>query len=163
MYYKEKIWDDLMDFKLPDPEKLREGALSINELSRVLSEITNYMVDLSQYEPGLVYNVGSLKIEIAEKEREQDQEFQYDFANEFTTIPETHKKNLDLQRGYVRNKLKEKYEEYNSDILKLRKTQLFAEKRYNQLHRRLSLSKTVLDVGRSVLSALKEEIRALGG
>jgi hypothetical protein len=36
-----------------------------------------------------------------------------------------------------------------------------AEKRYNQLHRRMSLARTVLDVGRSVLSALKEEVRNL--
>ena len=163
MDYKERIWDDLMEFKLPNPDDLKEKALSVNELARVLAEITNYLVDLSQYEPGLVHNVGLLKIDISETERERDQEFQYDFANLFNTIPDTHKRNLDLQRGYIRNKLRDKYDGYDQNLLKLRKQQLFAEKRYNQLHRRLSLSRTVLDVGRSVLSALKEEIKNWGG
>ena len=67
---------------------------------------------------------------------------------------------LDLQKGYIRNKMKAKYEEMDTEILKLKKQLLLSERRYNQLHRRLSLSRTVLDVGRSVLSALKEEIRA---
>lgn len=160
MDYKEQIWDDLMDFKLPDPDNLKDGALSVNELSRVLAGITNYFVELCQYEPGLVHKVGELKIDIEEKERIRIQEFQYDFASFFSTIPETHKRNLDLQKGYIRNKLKDKYEEFDTEILKLKKQLLMAQKRYNQLHRRLSLSRTVLDVGRSVLSALKEEIRA---
>ena len=160
MDYKESLWDDLMEFKLPDPDNLKDGALSVNELSRTLASITNYFIDLCQYEPGLVHKVGELKIDIAEKERVKDQEFQYDFSNLFSTIPETHKRNLDLQKGYVKIKLKDKYEGYNTEILKLKKQLLMAEKRYNQLHRRLSLSRTVLDVGRSVLSALKEEIRA---
>ena len=160
MDYKEALWSDLMEFKLPDPDELKGGALSVNELSRTLASITNYFIDLSQYEPGLVHKVGELKIDIAEKERVKDQEFQYDFSNLFSTIPETHKRNLDLQKGYVKLKLKDKYEELNTEILKLKKQLLMAEKRYNQLHRRLSLSRTVLDVGRSVLSALKEEIRA---
>lgn len=159
MDYKERIWEDLMEFKLPKPDDLRDGILSVNALSGVLSEITNYFVDLNQFEPELVHKVGELKIEIAEKEKIKDQEFQYDFANQYSTIPETHKKNLDLQKGYVRNKLKVKYEEFDTEILKLKKQLLMAEKRYNQLHRRLSLSRTVLDVGRSVLSALKEEMR----
>lgn len=163
MGYKEQIWDDLMDFKLPSPDDLKDGALSINELSRVLSEIANYLVDLSQYEPNLTYNVSSLKLNILEKEKEKDQEFQFDFTTLFITIPETHKRNLDLQKGYIRNKLKDKYHEYDQDIIKLRKQLLIAEKRYNQLYRRLSVSRTVLDVGRSVLSALKEEIRIFGG
>lgn len=160
MDYKEQIWDDLMDFKLPKPEELKDGALSVNALAGVLSEITNYLVDLSQYEPGLVHKVGELKIDISETERVKNQEFQYDFSNQFKTIPETHKKNLDLQKGYIRNKLRDKYENFDTEILKLRKQLSMAENRYNQLHRRLSLSKIVLDVGRSVLSALKEEIRA---
>jgi hypothetical protein len=158
--YKEHLWDDVDDFKLPDPDDLKDGALSVNELSRVLAGITNYFIDLCQYEPGLVHKVGELKIDIAEKEKTKDQEFQYDFANLFSTIPETHKRNLDLQKGYIRIKLRDKYEEFDTEILKLKKQLLLAEKRYNQLHRRLSLSRTVLDVGRSVLSALKEEIRA---
>lgn len=161
MDYKDQIWDDLMEFKLPTPEELKEGVLSVNNLSGTLSNITNYFVELSQYEPGLVGKVGELKVDIAEKERVRDQEFQYDFASYFTTIPETHKRNLDLQKGYVRNKLREKYDGFDTEILVLKKQLLMAEKRYNQLHRRLSLSKTVLDVGRSVLSALKEEVRNL--
>lgn len=160
MDYKEAFWDDLMDFKLPDPDNLKDGALSVNELSRVLAGIVNYFVDLSQYEPGLVHKVGDLKLEIEEKERVRVQEFEYDFANQYAIIPETHKRNLDLQKGYVKFKLKDKYEELDTEILKLKKQLLMAQKRYNQLHRRLSLSRTVLDVGRSVLSALKEEIRA---
>ena len=79
MDYKEALWDDLMEFKLPDPDELKGGALSVNELSRTLAGITNYLVDLSQYEPGLVHKVGELKVDIAEKERVKDQEFQYDF------------------------------------------------------------------------------------
>lgn len=159
MDYKERIWDDLMEFKLPKPDDLRDGILSVNVLSGVLSDIANYFIDLNQFEPELVHEVGGLKIEIAEKERIKDQEFRYDFANQYSTIPETHKKNLDLQKGYVRNKLRVKYEGFDTEILKLKKQLLMAEKRYNQLHRRLSLSRTVLDVGRSVLSALKEEMR----
>lgn len=160
MDYKDQIWDDLMDFKLPNPEELKDGIVSVNALAGVLSEITNYFIDLSQYEPGLVHKVGELKVEIIEKERVKDQQFQYDFSNYFSTIPETHKRNLDLQKGYIRNKLRDKYDEFDTEIIKLRKQLLIAEKRYNQLYRRLSLSRTVLDVGRSVLSALKEEIRA---
>lgn len=160
MDYKDQIWEDLMEFKLPNPEDLKDGAISVNNLAGVLSDIVNYFVDLSQYEPNLVHKIGELKVEIVEKERVKDQEFQYDFSNLFHTIPETHKRNLDLQKGYIRNKMKAKYEEMDTEILKLKKQLLLSERRYNQLHRRLSLSRTVLDVGRSVLSALKEEIRA---
>ena len=163
MDYREQVWSDLMDFKLPKPEELKEGAITLNELSGVLADITNYLVDLSQYEPDLVDKIGSLKVEIDEAERVKVQEFQYDFASLFDSIPETHKRNLDLQRGYIMNKLKSKYEGYHTKILSFRKQKLVAEKRYNQLHRRMSLAKVVLDVGRSVLSALKEEVRNFGG
>jgi hypothetical protein len=161
MDYKEQIWEDLMDFKLPDPDQLKDGALSVNALAGILSDITNYFADLSQFEPNLLHKVKELKIDIEEQKRKKDQEFQYDFTERYPTIPESHKRNLDLQKGYVRNLLREKYDDLDQEILKLSKQLLMAEKRYNQLHRRMSLAKTVLDVGRSVLSALKEEVRNL--
>ena len=161
MDYKEQIWEDLMDFKLPNPDDLKDGALSVNSLAGILSEITNYFADLSQFEPNLLHKVKELKVDIDEKKRVKDQEFQYDFTERYNLIPDSHKRNLDLQRGYVRNLLRVKYDEFDQEILKLSKQLLMAEKRYNQLHRRMSLARTVLDVGRSVLSALKEEVRNL--
>jgi hypothetical protein len=161
--YKKKIWEDLEEFKLPKPEDLKHETLSTNNLSETLSSIINYYVDLSQFEPELKHEIDVIKINIEISRKELDENFEIDFSNEFDSIPDTHKKNVALQSGYVKNKLKDKYSKHRRNIIKMQQNLLEAQKKYDELYRRMSLARSVLDVGRSILSALKEEIKQLPG
>jgi len=154
-------WDDLKEFQLPDPERLTVSAQSASALSEKMIKITNYMVEISQYEPTHKNNVEKIKADIVNMEKQRDFEFDLDLANNFAEIPDTHKRNLNLQRGWILNKFRSKYQEYEDNLAEMRITLVKLSRQYNEIERRLKAVARVLDVGRTILSALKEELRNL--
>jgi hypothetical protein len=154
-------WEDLNKFQLPDPQNLIVSAQSALGLSEKLAEIANYMIEVSQLEPEIKEEVDRLKTDIDLLQRERDLEFEKDFTEMYLSIPDSHKKNLTLQQGYVRIFFKDKYQEFEDNLREMKIMLVKKNRKYNEIDRRLRAAARILDVGRSILSALKEEIKSI--
>ena len=154
------MWDDLDHFKLPNPEFLKDRALSTTILSETLVEITNHYLDWAQHEPDTKYNINQLKNRISQAETAREHDLQKLLAKNFENIPTKLQKNRDLQVGWILNN----FDEFNA-IAKLLvdyKLDLIEKQlKLDHIQARMSAAKHVLDVGRSILSAMKEELRNL--
>ncbi len=154
------MWDDLEKFKLPDPKTLRDKAISTAILSETLVNITNHYLDWSQHEPEAKHSVNLIKSEIADLEKMVMLTMQESLALNFDKIPSELKKNASLQMGWIRNN--KPIFNQTDRVIKEKKNKLIAEqKKLDFITSRMSAAKHVLDVGRSLLSAMKEELRNL--
>lgn len=155
------MWKDIDKFLLPDPERMSAGAQSALTLSETLSSIANYLIYISQYEPELKEKMSIIKTELEISEKSLEKTFLEDLAEKFDDIPDTHKKNTSLQTGWVRNHYKAKYQKSEDEIRKMKRAVIHAARKYDDIYRKIKTARIILDVGRSVLSSLKEELKNL--
>jgi predicted P-loop ATPase len=154
------MWDDLDHFKLPTVEMLKSGALSTTLLSETLVEITNHYLDWAQHEPGAKHEVNKLKNEISTIENAYTIDLQMFIAKRFQEIPDNLKKNRELQVGWALNG-NISFVEASARIITKKMELIEKQYKLENIQSRLSAAKNVLDVGRSILSAMKEELRNL--
>jgi len=154
------MWDDLDHFKLPDANMLKDKALSTTFLSETLIEITNHYLDWAQHEPDAKEEVNKVKTSISILEKAYNQDLQVMLAESFNLIPEKLQKNRDLQVGWIVNN----YDTFvkASDAIREQKYLLVEKQaKLDTIQAKMAAAKQVLDVGRSILSAMKEELRNL--
>ena len=157
--YSEIKWDDIEKFIFPALSDSSSGG--VFALSNKLIEIYNYGVVLSQYEPEILNEIERLEMEI--KRQKDFIEFYLDEGRvSLDDIPAENKKNQAQLEAYIKNKLKK--ENYITCRKRIKEAEdaLFKKKaEYNEITRRLRVIKTALDTGRTIVSAMKEEIRNL--
>ena len=154
------MWDDLDHFKLPDANMLKDKALSTTFLSETLIEITNHYLDWAQHEPDAKEEVNKVKTSISILEKAYNQDLQVMLAESFNLIPEKLQKNRDLQVGWIVNN----YDTFvkASDAIREQKYLLVEKQaKLDTIQAKMAAAKQVLDVGRSILSAMKEELKNL--
>ena len=151
---------DWKNFELPSSEILK-SVISVSSLSGVLADVTNFFIHVSSEEPKAKERLDSIRLEISSIEKRIDLDLQKDLAQYIEIMPDVHKKNINLQTGWVRNKLNDKYGKFEAELIVLRKKMLEAQAVYDVVYRKIQTGRVVLDVGRSILSGLKEELRNL--
>lgn len=154
------MWDDIDHFRLPDPEFLKDKALSATLLSETLIEITNHYLDWAQHEPDAKNKINALKTAISNLELAYTRDLQAVLAQDFEKIPVKLQKNRDLQIGWILNN-NESFSKANELLLKQKLVLVEKQTKLDQIQSRMSAAKHVLDIGRSILSAMKEELRNL--
>ena len=157
--YSEIKWDDIEKFTLPD--LLDSSSGGVLALSNKLIQIYNYGIVLSQYEPEILNEIERFEMEI---KRQKDLiEFYLDEGRvSLDKIPAENKKNQAQLEAYIKNVLKkEKYIACKKQIKEVENALFKKKAEYNEITRRLRVIKTALDTGRTIVSAMKEEIRNL--
>jgi len=148
------------DFELPSADDIK-SVVSIQILSGILANITNFFIHVSSSEPKAKEKLDIIKMKINMLEKKMDIMFQKDLAASIETMPDIHKKNINLQTGWIRNTYEEKYDEYENTLYKYKEKLLEAQSIYDEIYRKIQTGRVVLDVGRSILSSLKEELKNL--
>jgi len=154
------MWDDLEKFKLPSVVDLKGKALSCSFLSESLIDITNHFLDWAQFESDAKMVVNKMKTAISELETAYIRDMQSVLARDFDKIPDKQQRNKDLQVGWVLNN-NERFAKDNEYITEQKLILVEKQEELDKIQSRMSASKHVLDVGRSILSAMKEELRNL--
>jgi len=154
------MWDDLIKFKLPSVVDLKDKALSCSFLSESLIDITNNFLDWAQHESNAKASVNELKMIISGLENAYERDLQKKLAQDFDKIPVKQQRNRDLQIGWILNN--DKDFTIANELIIDNKLKLVAKQHdLDLIQSRMSAAKHVLDVGRSILSAMKEELRNL--
>ena len=154
------MWDDLDHFKLPDANMLKDKALSTGFLSETLINITNHYLDWAQHEPKAKDEINRLKSLISQAETAYANDLMKMLSKNFDKIPAKQQKNKELQTGWILNNFQEFYA-LNTVIVDYKGKLVDKQAKLNKIQSRMSAAKDVLDVGRSILSAMKEELRNL--
>jgi len=154
------MWDDLDHFKLPDPKMLQDEAVGTSILASTLINITNHYLDWAQHEPGVKNEINKIKTDITETESSYSNALQQTLAENFEKIPLKQQKNRDLQIGWVLNEF-HSFGERNKELKEKRILLVEKQHKLDKIQSRMSAAKHVLDIGRSILSAMKEELRNL--
>ena len=154
------MWDDIDHFRLPDPEFLKDKALSATLLSETLIEITNHYLDWAQHEPRAKQTINNLKRLISQAETAYEHDLQKLLAKNFDKIPVKLQKNRDLQIGWILNNFDE-FDAINKLIVNYKVELVEKQAKLAQITARMDAAKHILDIGRSILSAMKEELRNL--
>ena len=154
------MWDDLDHFKLPDVSKLKDKSLSTGFLAETLIEVTNHYLDWAQHEPEVKSDIAQLKAEIQAMESTYTLDLQSYLALNFEKIPKELRRNKDLQVGWALNQ-NSVFSDTNTKILSSKMELINKQRKLEKIQSRLIAAKVVLDIGRSILSAMKEELRNL--
>jgi hypothetical protein len=149
------IWKELEKFQLPIIGE--NEVASAGRIEARLIEVVNYMAYISQYEPILKSDIESLELEIAQFDRSISTLI---LDGQLSEIPDEYKKNKELVYAYITRRL---YKKEIADLEKRkqerRKALLTKRTEWNRLDRMLKQARTTIDTGRTILSALKEELK----
>jgi hypothetical protein len=154
------MWDDIDYFKLPDPEFLKNKAISITLLAETLIDITNHYVDVAQTESNLKHELNLQKTLISAMETNYNRDLQKQLALNFEKIPPKQQKNRDLQLGWIFANISE-FDQTHKAIIEQKNNLVDMQRKLDNVQGRMSAAKHVLDIGRSILSALKAEMENL--
>jgi hypothetical protein len=149
------VWKELEKFKLPKISENEQASASLIE--RKLVEVVNYMVYVSQYEPVLKSEIEKLELEINQCDRVLSNLI---LDGQLAEIPEEYKKNKEKVYAYITRKLyKKEIEDLEKGKQDKRSQLLKKREEYNRLDRMLKQARITIDTGRTILSALKEELK----
>lgn len=152
---KESVWIDLDKFMFRVGDEF--GSQDILGLSETLKIMANHLAYVSQFEPDLKRKENEIKNQIEMEEKNLNIEISARLDSNFDNIPAIKRKNKELMLGWLYNNdpyIKEKIKEIDA----LRKDLLKASYDYNRYTRRMNTGKINIDVGRTVISALKAEM-----
>jgi len=151
------LWDDIENFVMP--ELTGNAQASATTIEEYLIQIYNHLLYISQYEPEWKKKIEEIELEIKTLE-EQKQILLKDGQLRIDEIDDKYKKNKEMLEAYItRDLFKEEFEELNNQINELRKLLLKRRAEYERLSRKIKLARINIDTGRSILSALKQELQ----
>jgi len=151
------LWDDIENFVMP--ELTGNAQASATTIEEYLIQIYNHLLYISQYEPEWKKKIEEIELEIKTLE-EQKQILLKDGQLRIDEIDDKYKKNKEMLEAYItRDLFKEEFEELNNQINELRRLLLKRRAEYERLSRKIKLARINIDTGRSILSALKQELQ----
>jgi hypothetical protein len=158
----EMVWEDIEKLILPGGWK-EIGENDILSLSNQLTALLNFYTIHSQFLPGLTEKINLLDVEI----KAQHRRLQYIIDDGYTkiaSIPKEFQKNSDILKAYIKNNLcKDSYINLNKDLSRMEKALIDWKKQRDEIEIRMKSLSKALEVGKVILSATKEELKALRG
>lgn len=149
------IWEDIVNFKFLTEDEMSQQ--SVYNLSVKMMDMANHLAFVSQFEPELKKAENEIKMQIEIKDKKLTAEISARLERNFDIIPALKRKNKELMLGWLHN-----HDDYIKNAIdeidELKKKLVTASYNYDRFYRRIQTARFNLDVGRSILSALKVEL-----